>query len=696
MISRKTKGSLLLTVASALSACNGAEFAANSADQTNPKIVVDREFAAATMGAESLKVNPPYGQLTQRLALAELAPRVLVNHQIDRSVKVDAFVQGHDGAPATEEFDVSSLGKLDLLVVVDNSRSMEDEQENLSKRLEALTANLANSDWQIAVITTDSSRLRLDKVIKKGTTPAEIEQNSKDFKALVEAGTNGSGREAGLYYAYRAVEGKCESHSAVDERKCDGYLDPKWIRPDAALGVFIVSDERNFCAAGVNATDCVKEDTGAALAELMLSLKGGVKEKTRAYSLTWYPRATDDDCRSPSDESDGKEYRDFVELVGGLSGSICKNNFTNTLKKISEDVSRGLKREFELKFAPDVKSLSLTLDGAPFTDFDIVDKKVKLKMVDNTALKLAVNYRYDSKPKFDRFQLSIPAARETIDAFFDDQPVDDAKIMYDAATQEIYFVEMPPDAAKIKVKFRDGSMPLHAQFEMPEEMEGTPLSVTVDEIALASDQWSYDAVTNVVTIGAAPEDGAVVKISFKGKDGRVLSYDPASMQGELRHDVSAVDVATGEAVEVSLEGGKLWFDQNDVWTGRQVDVVYDFGNSADMNSVELAHDPLNGQVEVTALGPDGQDCVDRTTVEGRMVSFGCSADTMDEVRISYGYVVQTMNRFEVPEAPTGVGTHWAVFVDGASVPFEREGKLITVSPSLLKLDSKVRILVTKL
>ena len=48
-------------------------------------------------------------------------------------------------------------GKLDVLVVVDNSPSMKEEQRKLGDRIDSFTDQLHGFDWQIAITTTDTS-----------------------------------------------------------------------------------------------------------------------------------------------------------------------------------------------------------------------------------------------------------------------------------------------------------------------------------------------------------------------------------------------------------------------------------------------------------------------------------------------------------------------------------------------------------
>src|SRR5690606_4392624 len=94
---------------------------------------------------------------------------------IERSFKqlsypetVATYTQGHTGDAQDENFEQGEWGPLDLLVVVDNSGTMIEEQTNLSTKLAPLLSHIDKSDWQIAVTTTDPSDGCQDALIKKG------------------------------------------------------------------------------------------------------------------------------------------------------------------------------------------------------------------------------------------------------------------------------------------------------------------------------------------------------------------------------------------------------------------------------------------------------------------------------------------------------------------------------------------------
>lgn len=75
--------------------------------------------------------------------------------------------QGTREKPQAEIFEQNAAGLLDVLVVVDNSGSMKEEQANLADRLGALLASVRDSNWQIGLISTDPKEASIRALIKK-------------------------------------------------------------------------------------------------------------------------------------------------------------------------------------------------------------------------------------------------------------------------------------------------------------------------------------------------------------------------------------------------------------------------------------------------------------------------------------------------------------------------------------------------
>lgn len=131
----------------------------------------------------------------------------------------------------------SSQQKLDVMWIVDNSRSMEDEQDALGTNFNAFINEFIDTDvdFKMAITTTDTSSYSLKGRMVTGSdiklTSAKAKENANqfmaDFKSLVQVGTSGSGYEKGL----AASEGFMQKYSS------------SFIRPDAYLAVIVVTDE---------------------------------------------------------------------------------------------------------------------------------------------------------------------------------------------------------------------------------------------------------------------------------------------------------------------------------------------------------------------------------------------------------------------------------------------------------------------
>lgn len=653
------KSSLLLLLIGASLSCNKeVEFASQSLDKVDPKVVVDQEFSAGEILEGQIVYQPLYGLVEETVTLLEKPPMTATLRQVERQVKVDEFTQGHGGSLTAEEFPVSSAGKLDLLIVVDNSESMETEQQKLASNLKDLTEHLKTTDWQIAVITTDSEKLRNNgKPIKASDATAE-----QDFLAAVNVGDGGSSSERGIRQAYKAFE------------NCDKASHP-WIRPGSSLAVFFLSDENDRG----NSRD--PDD----LVARMKTCRSA--DQLKAYALTWTPTK----CNKDGGETEGTKYLDVVSKLGGFSGSICDMSYSETLKSISKDVARSVQREFLLQHTPEKDSVTLEVDGQPYADFALDGRKVTLKNAEGTFIKLKIHYRHDPEPRFDRVQLFETPAPDTLQVFVDGAQLSGSQTGYDPATREVFFVDMPPDGAKVKVKYR---MPtsLAKSFDFASVApKGEVVDVLINGQPAPS--WSMDDTTRVLTFDDPPADAATVQVLVRAEDSRVRRYLMGTDQDRDRvTEVTAQDQETGEVIPVTVDGTELVFDEADVADGRRIIVTYDYGDTGEILSHQLPHTPIDGSVSVKGEGTN--DCIDDVLVTDRTVSYTCDASELAEVIISYRYVAQRFTSFEVvgglPEE-----CQVQVFVNGrASQAWQRDGNSILLPEDELEFDAKVRIVAT--
>lgn len=662
---------LVLAVFCLLHSCNKeAEFTGTSADKINPQVVSDQEFPAAAISDASALYRPTFGLVDESLTMLEKPAVRLDLKQIERAVGVDSFKQGHDGNLANEEFDISKAGKLDLLIVVDDSQSMEDEQANLATKLTALTKFLKNIDWQVAVVTTSSCALRNNgRPIKSSDATAET-----DFVAAVNVGINGNGSERGILRAHQVFNGT-------------GTCDNKWMRADASLAMLFVSDEESYCGT----FDC---PNGSRPEQLETLLKVEMKRDPallKAYSLVW--DSSDANCKNVNGESNGTRYVDIASRLNGISSSICDADFTLTLERISRDVSRIVKREFDLKFQPAPADLVLTIDGTPFTDYQMEGKKIKLISVNPAALKLKASYRYDAKPKFDKVALTGALDPDSVQVYVNTAELDPAKYQFIALNNEIQFVEMPADSADVKVKYRDNSS-LPLVFDLAGKTKEDNL-VKIEINGIETSEYQYDGVTDVLTFDAAPADGSLISVVTKSLNPQIVNYKVANVVDVAKIlGVTAADAASGEVIGVVLKGDELVFQKDQVVENRQVTITFDYGDKDLVLQHELAQDPLEGTVEVEVVSGDA-GCISSVVLEGRVLKYQCSGDELEEVRVSYKYVAEYFTEFKI-DFPLDQATFVTVWIDGVrTTEFAMNGNAVLLSRDLLHVDSKVRIIVTK-
>ncbi len=676
----------------AAAACNkGVDFAGNSADKVNPVVVIDQEYPAAVVDDQSVKYMPAFGLVEEDLTLHEQAPVASTFNQTERPVAVDEYKQGREGDLSQEEFDISTAGKLDLILVVDDSASMGDEHGALATNLQALTKHLKSIDWQIGIVTTSvmdknnrvqPCTLQNSRAAGMPIKKTDLDPEADFFKTINDLGTKGSGSEQGIKQAMRVLNDNCGA---------------TWLRQDAAWGVMFISDEESYCSR----TTCPDKDSAKDIVDLMNAKHAA--DKLKAYALIWDDKAADATDAAKcvaahlNGETKGQRYADVVAAIGGVVGSVCVDTDPNTndydviLDRVSKDVARIVKRDFALKYKPANATIDATVDGQPFVDFVMDGKTIKLNSVSGDSVKLKVSYRYDAKEKFDHFEVKDKAAAETVKVYVNNQELAPAKFSFDDATSEVHLVDMPADDADIKIKYRkSGTLPTALDIESA-AMDGLPISIQIDGKAVDSE---FDAATRVLTFKEAPADGAEIKVWHRVKGGKTLRYaaTAADTLAGLKN-VSAKDAKSGSVVDVKLDGTELVLGDADVQDGRDLVVTFDYGDAQSVLSHELPNEPLDGTLDVkTAAGVAG--CIDHVTVDGRKVSFVCDGDKLGEVVITYKYVAQRFDTFEVTDVIPADG-FVQVYVDGQAVfDFTRDGQTIGIPQDLLELDSKVRIIVT--
>jgi len=276
----------------------------------------------------------------------------------------------------TDEF-VQGTGKdVDVLFVVDDSGSMGNKQDNLSKNIATFIqiAQLWSNNYHLGVVTTDmddgkkSGKLQTDKKGERILTPKSPDPTAS-LQYLAVPGEGGSGTEYVFEAAAAALTaplitntskscnndadcggGQAHCVKGADDGKlfCGGY-NRSFLRKNAGLEIVALSDEQ-------------EQSTGTLsyYQNLFYSLKGLANK-----NLFHFHAITGDagsGCNANGGAEDGSRLFKMVQDTGGKFGSICDSNYAQVLKDIGS-VAFGLMQQFFLTRTPEPATLVVKING---------------------------------------------------------------------------------------------------------------------------------------------------------------------------------------------------------------------------------------------------------------------------------------------------------------------------------------------
>lgn len=231
----------------------------------------------------------------------------------------------------------------DVLFVIDNSCSMEEEQSSLGSNLSSFLsfAQAQGVDYRIAVTTTD-----VDPTGAQGSfvgTTRVITPNTPNrdqvFQDNVAQGIYGAVAEQGLEAAYRAL-----SDPMINTNNL-GFL-----RPDTMLSVVFISDE---------------EDQSSRPRAFYENFFRNLKGDPTLVTASAIVGTTNPECVSPTGVGDyAPRYLNVARATGGVTESICSPNWSQALTNIGQ-AAFGIRRRFPLSSAPVVATLGVRVAGNP-------------------------------------------------------------------------------------------------------------------------------------------------------------------------------------------------------------------------------------------------------------------------------------------------------------------------------------------
>ena len=708
-----------------------AKFASGSKKSYDSKSSQVFNFTSSLIVNGNLKISDGGRYTSFDIIQSEKQPSQVIKQQLTRRTLNEVYDQGHAARTSSEEFKLSEAGMLDFLVVIDDSKSMDDEQKLIAPGLASLIADFKDTNWQIAVISMSDPCVKAANLIKKSDVNAAAK-----FAAAVQKPFDPLATEQGFPMAMQALKGQC-----------NGALRP-WIRPGSSVGVLFLSDEDN-CGSNPREQDRCINLPGKNAAEIVNYLHSiRTAEEARIYALT------DSDGTCPDAGGRGYMYAEAAQLMGGSSASICHdfttaNGYGAYLSSVSTSVSRILKKQFVLTSRPDMTQFDAVVDGKPLAQSSILGIDGRVVKIDpllvKDGLKISFIYTHDAIPMLNEVPAQPAPNLSTLVVTVNGAAlVQNVDFRYDPIKRVIAFSPQPPEDSKVVVKYIEAKA-LNTHFATNfTGVRPDTIKVTVNGIPASQQDYSYEATgINFIT---APTDGAIIATSWKTNEHKILSYPASSTDPRHPTAWTVKDQKSGTDVAADWKNPTIHFEPENVVENRIVTVTLDFGSKSNVRTVDLPDDRIDDDVKVTADGKsnvcevkpapvaldmndaEGKALLAETTpatadkpadkeadkeadkaadkannsdwkarYKGKDLSFQCVAgNDFTELSIDYKHEVQRVNKFVVPLPqavdPNDKDLGWKVFLNGKpTTEFKRSGLEIELEDSLLPPQTKVDV-----
>ena len=252
-----------------------------------------------------------------------------------------------DGSPVTGEANPPELEpptrtdrivqvttpEVDVLFVIDNSCSMEEEQVALTNNFDAFIGYFVGSglDWHVGVVSTDMDDQSAQGKLRQAGGFRFLDESAPQpvdmFTQMAHMGTSGAWTERGRDATFAALESLKDSYN-------QGFY-----RDEASLSVVVISDEDDY-------------STNISLQEF-ISWLVNLKDDAELVKFSSIVNLHDPPCPPISSYPPevGEEYLAATAAVGGITWSICDPNWDTVLGELGMQAA-GMTRVFALSQRP--------------------------------------------------------------------------------------------------------------------------------------------------------------------------------------------------------------------------------------------------------------------------------------------------------------------------------------------------------
>ena len=278
--------------------------------------------------------------------------------------------------------------RLDILIVIDSSTSMDDEHRFLETGLEPLLSAIEGNDWIIAVTTSEPFKCFLDRIITPTSDPAAFGQLIRDAIANNENAT--TGMEQMVLSTIKALRGECLLNDfggihGQDKQFREGAQDggellftrcaekKPWLRNGSNLVILMMSDEDNQYAS---------DRIGGKLTDLYFYIESIRKIRSTAHVYGLFKPSASTNWSAWKDNDGESLFRMVEDICEACSQDESNKQYRKVVEDISKDVSLNLNKNFTLDYQHDGEESKVVLyygDG------------------ESKELKLDVDYKIDGK-----------------------------------------------------------------------------------------------------------------------------------------------------------------------------------------------------------------------------------------------------------------------------------------------------------
>lgn len=403
--------------------------------------------------------------------------------------------------------------------------------------------------------------------------------------------------------------------------------------------------------------------------------------KATVYGLIWDPSDSQNQCRTALHK--GKQYNAAIEATGGITGSICDNDYTSTLSKISHGMSEQLRASFPLSHQP-VANIVVTVNGQVQSgNYSIEGRSLVFTRAPESGSTISIKYDY-LRSDMKEFILEEGVDAGSIKAFVGGNELPRNSYQYIARENKVRFSSTPVGST---LEIRYFLSKQRKNFSLSKPAMEDSISITIDGNNIDSTLYDYIAEDNSIKFVNPPHDGANIIVNYMqalGKNGEYALNFPLNEQ--YIDTLKVTDEATNRAVLYSLkeDNSKLVFADDQIVEGRVIVVEYENGVK-DFSQVPVKNN-VHSVTSVIAKNSNGEkECaVQNVTFNGANLDLSsCGFSDGDVVAVDYRYVSGFNNKFTIEddrlELSSGRRLIWTVKVnDEETQDYHVDGKTVTL------------------